>query len=265
VICAVSVCLIAAFTVGQSALLTTSIIGGFWYLLKRSDEGASFMGDALIAVLFWATCMKPSLAIIPGALLLGAQAWRPLMLAGFLLAMTWIILADDYGGLLTGLTDYQYLLNHYNNAEFTPFMQRGHETDAQKHATLMIFAVDRMLVMGSCLTLLILRWTRCIDASVHFQGILWTFLLISPYLLPSENWIMCLLIVEGNFWKSKNLFLVVPKLLLLAAVLDMRAGVTASGTHDVYLKWALCAWIVAEWTFARVSTARAQAGSAIAA
>jgi hypothetical protein len=79
----------------------------------------------------------------------------------------------------------------------------------------------------------------------------WAFLLLSPYLLPSENWIVVLLVVEGSFFQSNNLALLAGKLLLLAAMLDLRSGVTFSWPVDAYLKWLLFAWIVTEWLLGR--------------
>jgi hypothetical protein len=246
-VCAFSVCVIAAFTVGQSALVTTTFIGFFWSRLKRREVSRSIVGDVLIAVLFWAVCLKPSLAIIPGALLLGAKAWRPVAFGALLLLTTWTCFAGYYGGWWTGFWDYLYLLNHYNNADFTPFMQRGYETDDQKRVTLLLFSLDRVLVLVSCLTLVILRWRRRITGSEQFQATVWAFLLLSPYLLPSENWILCLLVVEGSFFQSKNLALIAGKLLLLGAILDLRSGVTFSWPVDAHLKWLFFAWIVTEW------------------
>jgi len=249
--CTISVCVIAAFTVGQSALITTTFLGAFWCWLKRRPASASITDDILIAAFFWALCLKPSLALIPLALLLGARAWRPLALGLLLLLTTWICVATYYGGWWTGFWDYLFLLNHYHNADFTPFMQRGYETANEKHLTSLLFSLDRGLILISCLALLILRWTRRITGSEQFQGMVWAFLLFSPYLLPSENWILCLLVVEGSFFQSKNLAAIAVKLLLLAAILDLRSGVTFPWPVDTYLKWLLFAWIVAEWLQAK--------------
>jgi hypothetical protein len=245
--CTISVCLIAAFTVGQSALITTTFLGAFWCLLKRRAASSSILIDSLIAALFWALCLKPGVALIPLALLLGARAWRPLALGLLLLLATWLCVADYYGGWWTGLGDYLHLLNHYHNADFTPFMQRGHETADEKHLTSLLFTLDRGLILISCLTLLILRWTRRITGSEQFQGMVWAFLLLSPYLLPSENWVMCLLVVEGSFFQSKNPVVIAGKLLLLCAILDLRPGVTFPWPVDAYFKWLLLVWIVVEW------------------
>jgi hypothetical protein len=255
-VCTISICVIAGLTIGQSALMTTTFLGAFWFLLKRRPTFSSILNDILIAVLFWALCLKPSVAIIPLALLLGERAWRPLALGFLLLGATWLCVAPYYGGWWTGFWDYLFLLNHYNNADFTPFMQRGYETAEQKHLTLLFFSLDRGLVLASCLILLILRWTRLINGSEQFQGMVWAFLLVSPYLLPSENWIICLLVVEGSFFQSKNLAVITGKLLLLGAILNLRAGVTFPWAVDSPLKWLLFAWVVVEWLQARGKSLR---------
>jgi len=243
--CTMSICVAAGLIAGQSALLTTTLLGAFWCLLRRKSE-SSFPVDLLIAVLFWALCLKPSVAIIPLALLLGMRAWRALALGSLLLLTTWLCAAPYYGGWWTGFWDYAFLLNHYNNADFTPFLQRGYETADQRHQTLLLFSFDRAFILVACLTLIILKWTRRITASEQFQGTVWAFLLLSPYLLPSENWIICLLVVEGSFYKSKGLVTSAGKLLLLGAILNLRPGLTCSWPMDIWLKWLLFAWIVAE-------------------
>jgi hypothetical protein len=92
---------------------------------------------------------------------------------------------------------------------------------------------------------------RRISASEQFQGTVWAFLLFSPYLLPSENWIICLLVVEGSFFQSRNPAAIAGKLLLLCGVLNLRSGMAFSWPADAYLKWLLFAWIVVEWLLAR--------------
>ncbi len=250
-VCSISVCVMAGLIVGQSALISTTLLGALWCLLKRSENSRSVVTDFLIAALFWALCFKPSVAIIPLALLLGARAWRPLGLGLLLLLVTWLCVANYYGGWWAGLRDYQFLLNHYDNADFTPFLQRGYETEAQKLSTRLWFSLDRGLVLTSCALLILLRWVRRISASEQFQGTVWAFLLFSPYLLPSENWIICLLVVEGSFFQSRNPAAIAGKLLLLCGVLNLRSGMAFSWPADAYLKWLLFAWIVVEWLLAR--------------
>ena len=249
--CTLSVCVIAGLVVGQTALITTTYLGALWHLLQRRQTSRALVIDLLIAALFWGLCVKPSVALIPFALLLGARAWRPLILGVLLLGATWLCVADYYGGWWTGIEDYSFLLNHYDNADFTPFLQRGYETADQKHLTTLFFSLDRDLILTACLALIILRWLRRITGSEQFQGTVWAFLLLSPYLMPSENWIVCLLVVEGSFFQSRDLASVAGKFLLVCAVMDLRPGVICAWPMDTCAKWLLFAWIALEWLQAR--------------
>jgi lysylphosphatidylglycerol synthetase-like protein (DUF2156 family) len=167
-------------------------------------------------------------------------------MTALMLAATWFYAADYYGGWWTGLRDYFHLLNHYNNADFPAYLQRGAETPDQARTVLLLFSLDRAVVLALGLALVVLRWMRRITASQLFQGLVWSFLLFSPYLLGSELCVLCLLVVEGAFFRSTQPAMVAAKLLLLAAVVDLRAGVTFPMDADFYLKWMLFAWIVAE-------------------
>ena len=250
-ICALSVWFVTTFAVGQSSVLTTTLIGALWCLLKRRPAASSIWIDISIAMLFWMVCLKPSVAIIPFMLLLGVRAWRPLVLGMAMLLITWISVAKYYGGWWTGFWDYLYLLNHYHDAGFTPFLRTVNEAALDKDQALMLFSVKRDLLLFSSLALLILRLIRRITGSDHFQGMVWAFLLFSPYLMPSENLILCLLVVEGSFFCSDNRLLVYGKLLLLIGILDLRTDVTLIEGNDFQLKCLLFAWVSAEWLHAR--------------
>jgi hypothetical protein len=245
-LCAFSACLAISFVLGQSALMTTSLLGAFWCLLQRRPADSRLRLDFALAVLFWALCLKPNVAVIPFTLLLGAQAWRALAMSMALLLATWSLLAGYYGGWWTGLTDYEGLLNHYNNADFSPFMQRGHESEAEKFWTLQLFSFDRAIVLISIPVLTFLRWSRRLSASGQFQAAVWIFLLFSPYLLPSEDWILCLLVVEGAFFREEDVFAACAKLLLLATIVDLRFVLPFIDQSHFALKALLAAWILAE-------------------
>jgi hypothetical protein len=244
--CILSVTVVSTIAIGQSALITTTLLGALWCLLKRRPAAGSVWSDLAIATLFWALCLKPNLALIPFALLLGEKAWRPLAMTALMLAATWIGVAEYYGGWWSGLSDYFYLLNHYNNADFPPYLQRGAETPGHAQLVLLLFSFYRALVLALSAVLLVLRWTRHITPSQLFQGMVWVFLLFSPYLMGSEPCILCLLVVEGSFFRSNKPAAVAAKLLLLAAILDLRTGVTFPVEVALYLKWLLFCWIVAE-------------------
>lgn len=250
--CAGSICVLSAFQVGQTTLITTSLLGVFWALLREHRTPSSLGTDTLLALLFWALCLKPSVAIVPLMLLLGACAWRALGIGVLFLLLTWTFTASHYGGWWTGLRDYQFLLNHYNNAQLTPFMQRAHEPAISAESSFPYltstqwFSINRMLFSVSILALLVLRWIRLITGSEHFQGMVWAFLLLSPYLLPTEDWVICLVVVEGTFFRCEPTLVACGKVLLLFAILDLRAGLTFPTQIDWYLKWLLFGWIVVE-------------------
>ncbi|MCE0483714.1 MAG: hypothetical protein LV479_05695 [Methylacidiphilales bacterium] len=246
-ICAICVWVVTIFAVGQSPIITTALLGGFWALLTARPTQCTVARDLAIAVLFWALCLKPSVAILPALLLLGSKAWRPLSLGAALLLITWTALANFYGGWWTGLNDYLYLLNHYHNADFTPFMQRFSQSDDSKRFSAFLFSLDRGAIFFLGIALIILVWTKRITPSEQFQGTIWLFLLFSPYLLPSENWVLCLLVVEGVFFRKQNSVFSYAKLFLLMAIFDLRAQVTFPIQVDYPLKCILFTWMFAEW------------------
>jgi hypothetical protein len=245
-----SACIALSFVLGQSSLITVPLLGAFWCVLRRRTANPAPGLDLLIAALFWALCLKPSVAVIPLTLLLGARAWRALAFGVILLLGTWSLLASFYGGWWTGLMDYQKLLNHYNNADFTPFMQRGQLTAGDRALTLYLFSFDRAVVLLLIPALVFLRWSGRLTASGQFQGAVWSFLLFSPYLLPSEDWILCLLVVEGSFFREGNWLSAAGKLLLLAGIMDLRFGLPMPGATHFALKAFLAAWILAAWILA---------------
>ena len=262
VICVVSVTTATAFAVGQTALVTTPLIGAVWWLLRREDRGA-WRAPAL-AALTWALCLKPSLAVIPVALLLGARAWKELALLGLMLIVTWAALAPLYGGWIGGLRDYAALLGHYYEAGMDPFMRdvftRHGDTGANAFFSTLLpghsgtfFTASRLLFLGATALLLALRWVGRLDASQHFRGMVWTFLMLCPYLLPSEDTIVALVIVEGDLFRARGAVRNIALVLLMLAVMNLRAGLTFPGQINFPLKCGLLAWMMADaWGAAAV-------------
>jgi hypothetical protein len=266
-IAATSVCLILAFRLGQSSLLTTSLLGAFWALLRNRGNKSPLKVDLPLALLFWALCLKPSVAIIPAMLLLGAQAWRPLALGGAFLLVTWSCVAGFYGGWWTGLGDYSHLLNHYNGSEMTSFMQRPYDSPGRSYLAVLIdrfstqlFSLERGLILAASALLLLLRWTRRLNGSEHFQGMIGAFLLVSPYLLPSEDLILCLLAAEGPFFRTGEPLARWAKILVLLGILDWRGGVTFPVDLNYPLRAALFGWMLLEAMRARGKSVAEPAG-----
>jgi len=254
-VCAVNITTVTAFAVGQSALVTTPLLAAVWFLLRRS--GREPWTVFALAFLTWALCMKPSIAVIPVALLIGARAWSALGLTALLLAITWAALGSLYGGWVSGLRDYSYLIGHYYESAMIPFMRdvftRHGDTGANAYfSTLfpghsaLFFTASRVLFLGSTLLLLTLRWMGRLTGSQHFRGMIWTFLMLCPYLLPSEDCVLCLLIVEGGFFRSRNIWRDGALLVLMLAIMNLRAGLTFPGQINFPLKCALLVWMTVE-------------------
>jgi hypothetical protein len=266
-IAATSVCLIITFKLGQSALLTTALLGAFWALLRNRENTSPLKVDLPVALLFWALCLKPSVAIIPVMLLLGAQAWRPLALGGAFLLVTWSCVSGYYGGWWIGLSDYSHLLNHYNGSEMTSFMQRPYDSPGRSYLAVLVdrfssqlFSLERTLILVTSALFLLLRWTRRITGSEHFQGMIGAFLLVSPYLLPSEDLILCLLAVEGPFFRTGKPLVRWGKIMVLLGILDLRGGVTFPVDLNYPLRAVLFGWMLFEALRARRKNAIEPAG-----
>jgi cbb3-type cytochrome oxidase subunit 3 len=256
VICVISITEVTAFAVGQTALLTTPLIGAAWWLLRREKCGA--WNVVLLALITWALCMKPSIALVPIALLLGARAWSALALTGLLLAATWAALGPLYGGWWAGLVDYDNLLHHYYEDAMIPFMRdvftRHSDTGANAFFDTLFpgpnaffFTASRWLYLATTALLLALRWAGRITPSQHFRGMVWAFLMLCPYLLPSEDTIFCLLIMEGVFFRTRSLVRNATLMLIVLGIMNLRDGLTFPGQINFPLKCGLLAWMLFQW------------------
>jgi hypothetical protein len=245
----IGVCLTAAFATGQSTLITTPTLAAFWALLRKKAP-ANPVRDSLIAFFFWVLCLKPNVAMIPFFLLLGARNWRALGIGAILLLLTWTATAGYYGGWWTGLQDYLTLLSRYEAAHFPAFIRRDddsaitHFLSAYDHSLPHhLFVLNRTLFTTVNLALILARWCGRITASEHFQGAVWAFLLVSPYLLGSEYWVLVLLITEGSFFAVNTPFSAALKLFLLFGIVYLRLGVNSPVDFNFPCKWLLFFWI----------------------
>lgn len=203
------------FYMGQSALITTCLLAsGFMLLQKRPQQtrGDRFVGDLLLGCILYLSAAKPSFTPLLAIMILAEGAWLPLLVAGVSLAIIWLFLGNLYGGYISGLQDYENLLSHYRQSDMTPFFASVWATDkftnfASALAALipgsnaLSFLFGRILFEGLFLGLFAARLCRLISPTNLFQGLLWTFLLFCPYLLATEDIAICLLIVEGNFFR----------------------------------------------------------------
>jgi hypothetical protein len=248
-----SICTITALAVGQTALLTTPLLALFWILLRQRDPDGrhDLRIDLALALIFWSICFKPSVALVPFLLLVAAQSWRALLIGFGLLLVTWTLLAPYYGGWSTGLRDYLFLMSHYNHGRIPPFDAAGNLAYIESSDTAKTYASNRAMLAGSCAILLLLRWTRLVNLSELFQLLLWVFVLFSPYLLPSEDWILCLLIVEGTFFKSTNILAACGKLLLLASIFNIRSNIGLTAALNFPCCLILFLWLIIEMVRAK--------------
>jgi hypothetical protein len=201
------------FVMGQTALLTTTLLAAGFTLLEKRRAHSRWAYDILLALLLVLLAAKPSVGILLAALLLAEKAWRPLALGLVTLGVTWLALAPYYGGYVSGLCDYVWLLSHYCQAYATAYMapalSPGVSTSFTSFLTVLfpehgaaIFQADRWLFQLLLLGLVVVRWLGRISLPMLFQAVTWTFLLFSPFLLASEDIIICLLIVTGLFFRS---------------------------------------------------------------
>ncbi len=223
--------------IGQSALFTTGLLGALVLLMQKPRRSLAF--DAALALIFCLVCAKPNVALVPAALLIGVRAWRPLSFALLALAMIWALVAPYYGGWWAGLRDYAYLLNHYTDADMPAYLQRVHVTAAQAADVRLSFAAWREGLISAVGTLVVLHLLRRINFPIFFLGVLGSFLLLSPYVQSTESFALCLLVVNGAFFRSGTPVTMAAKLVLFAAILNL-PGLAMP------LRWLLFAWMAAE-------------------
>jgi len=256
-----SYALLDVWSMGQTAIVTTCILAASAVLLQnRSWTGSLLLRrDLILGGLFFVLAAKPSIALILAAMLVGERVWRPLGFAAIGLASTWVLLADHYGGFWSGLWDYAWLLNHYCQADVTPFMRPGLTPEISTNLTSFVtrlapgwneavFHFSRLLFEGLIFGLVILRWSKRITFSTQFQGLLWTFLLFCPYLLVTEDLAVCLLAVEGTFFRPG---LGAPfKILLVFLMVNLWIRGLVGGLPLFFpVKLALAAWWLADLIF----------------
>ncbi len=256
-----SYALLDIWAMGQTAIVTTSILAAGAALLRnRSWTGALLLRrDLILGGLFFVLAAKPSIALILAAMLIGERVWRPLGFAAIALASTWALLADHYGGFWIGLRDYAWLLNHYCQADATPFMRPGLSPEISTNLTSFVtklapgwngaaFHSSRVLFEGLIFGLVILRWSKRISFSTQFQGLLWTFLLFCPYLLVTEDLAVCLLAVEGPFFRPGPGAAF--KVLLVFLMVNLWLRGLAGGLPFVFpVKLTLAVWWLADLIF----------------
>ena len=261
------------FLMGQTAIITTSLLAASMVLLKKrsTDKGRwNLSGEILLGLLLYFMAIKPSVALILAALLAGERAWKPLIIAGFGFVLTWLLLVGHYGGVVSGLRDYLWILNHYCQADMTPFMRPGLvpgiSTNLTSCLTILfpaqnahIFLASRWLFEGLTLILLLARLMGRINLSTQFQGLLWTFLLFCPHLLVTEDFVICLLIGEGSFFRPDRYAAL--KILLVFLLVNLVMGTWTTWPLFFVVKLILAGW----WLMDLISTSSKTPDNSLAA
>lgn len=253
--------LLDIFNMGQTALATTTLYAGSFLLLRDRSacHPVQLSRDLVLFAALYALAAKPSIALIVFAMVIGQRAWRPLLLAMSGLLFTWAILAPYYGGYVAGLTDYSWLLNHFCSADMIPIFRGGLTPSISTNFTAFVttlrpewnreaFFLSQIIFEGLVVLLTLLRWSKRISFSTQFQGLLWTLLLFCPYLLVTEDFAICLLAVEGTFFRNGLGGAVKVLLVLLAA--NIWIGASLGWPLSFALKFVLAIWWLLELVLA---------------
>lgn len=244
----------ATVCVGQTSIVTTCLLAFGWALLQRRDPLESQYPALLplsLALVLWFLAFKPSFAAIWVVVLIAAKAWRALGWAAGFLLLTWVLLGPRYGGWITGLQDYTYLLGHYYQEAMPPFLQPGCTPPMNTNFNSFLvmldpdlgafsFNLNRILFLAGNIAAILLCWRQRLTLSQLFQAALWNYLLFCPQLCATEDWVICLLAVEGNFFRPTASVAI--KLALLWAIVNLRWGFLTDLPLFFPVKLTLAAW-----------------------
>lgn len=268
--CLLGYSLATSYSMGQTSLFTTGFFALIWVFWEKRAQSPRWEYDLVLGLLTWAICAKPSVALIALSFLLGCRLWHALFFCGGLLALTWICLADRYGGLISGLRDYSFLLGHYCRSEMPLFLRSGFTVlsntsiqaflislDPALDKTSFAFDLGRRLNLAGYALLIAAMWFRWITSENFFRGLLWVFVLFCPYLLATEDWVLCLFLVGNPFFRpSHGMGL---KSLLVAGIANARAGIISFWPIYLPLKLALCLWWLIDAYFLKPKETRVPA------
>ena len=213
---ALSICLFSTaffnnLIIGQTALLTTAALGAGWALLydpsARRWKAGTVKTDLLLAALLFCLAAKPHVALVLGALLLAARRWRAIgAAAAALFAATWVV-APKVGGWPFWCQDYLHLLTHYTRADAGAFLR---ESINPAIATSLIQPLHRftdvpdstssalctaLWLAGLAMASLGLQ-KKFLPPGCFFQCVVLGFLLFSPNLMATEDFLLILLLMD---------------------------------------------------------------------
>jgi hypothetical protein len=233
----ISNCIIGTVVVGQTAVLSTCALALTWHLLyepvRKKLRRRSGLQDVALGLIFYLSTAKPPFAILFGAILLGARAWRPVALGGVLFVLTAIGMASYYGGWPAWIFDYQHFLAHYYKAGMTPFFEGcfiyqigSNPTDFLALIANVPDAISAAIFQPLCLAVTAVVAAMAvlgrIAPSRAFQLQIANLLLLAPYLRVSEDILIVLLIAEGGVLGTQPRLLEWIKLLLVLCIVNSR-------------------------------------------
>jgi len=236
VIAGISTCVIGTVIVGQTSVLTTCALALTWHLLydvkRQKLRKLTLSTELLLGLILYFSTAKPPMAIVFGAILLGARAWRAAALGVVLFAATALGMAKYYGGSLW-VSDYIYFLSHYYKAGMTPFFQNcfiyqigSNPTDFLALTMGVPDADSAAVFQPLCLTVsifvILFAWRGMIRPATTFQLQILNLLLLAPYLRVSEDFLIVLLIAEGIVLGTQAKLVEWLKLFLLLCIWNSR-------------------------------------------
>jgi hypothetical protein len=231
-ICLFSTAFFNNLIIGQTALLTTAAVGAGWALLydpaARRWKTATGKTDLLLATLLFCLAAKPHVALVFGVLLLAARRWRAIGAAATAILAAALLVAPKLGGWPLWWQDYLRLITHYNRADAGAFLR---ESINPAIATSFIQPLHRFTALPDaaasalCSTL----WLTLLAAAFvglrkkffsperFFQCTVLGFLLFSPNLMATEDFLLLLLLMD-NPLSGKSRWGLLFLLFLFAAV-----------------------------------------------
>ena len=244
----------ATICVGQTSVFTTFVLALGWTLLQRQHDLKRLhpeIAPLSLALVLWFLAFKPSIAMVWFTVLLGTKSWRAVTWAALFLIVTWLALGPFYGGWIVGLQNYAYFIGHYYMEAFPPFLQPGATPQMNTNFNSFLvmldpglgafsFKLNQVLFQVTNIAVILLCWTKRFTVSQLFQAAIWNYLVFCPQLCATEDWVICLLVVEGNFFRPA--LTTVFKIALLWAIVNLRWGCLTDWPLFFPAKLALASW-----------------------
>lgn len=222
--------------IGQTAILTLGALALLWHLVYDPEQKrlypSKWFQDVVLGVILFLLSAKPPMALLAGAVLLGARRWRAASLGAALFAANFTLMLPYYGGWPYAVTDYLSFLQHYNREDLEPFFREclnyGGASDPTgfmgklfglpEQTTMRLCQLVTFIVMPATI---VLAWLKKIGPSTAFQIQLTLFLIASPFLRTSEDIAIVLLVAEGCLFGIQSRFVEITKLILFFLLMNL--------------------------------------------